>query len=441
MDNVVPLNKYTQDMHPIYAFPEYIQKIITHYSDAKGYPSEYFIQAFLAAVSAATGRSLTLNTGNYTAIASLWCIILGKKGFVKSEPLTDAFKPIKKFQFEIYKRHQSDLDELETLRVNNPKTKYKDLPEPQKILLSDTTPEKLVTVLANNPKGCAMVYDEIAGFVSRFDRYKSGGDEQMFLSLFNGDTILRDRMNSSGNAFAKNSYLTIIGTTQPAVLREAFFSKSQSGFFDRWLITQPENIKKQYPNQFGINPIEEGKYESLFTPLLQLEYQEDESNQMRYSTKSYKIINEYQCWIIDKENETDNDDYRGILAKMEIYLHKFALILQMLEYSLSKDFNDLVYVSEESANGAVMLTKYFTEQATKVRTLSPVELLKDVWVDIYNDLPEVGKEFDRKHFVKICKVRGLSDRQADNFLKENGLRAENSLFYKVKHGLYTKNLF
>lgn len=441
MSLIIPINKKEEIQHPINAFPEYIQKIICHYSEAKGYPIEYFIQAFLGAASTAMGRAVTLNTGNYTAIASLWCIILGKRGFVKSEPLTDAFKPIKKRQFEIYNKHQIDKEEHEELKARNPKKKIKDLPDPPKIIVSDSTPEKLVIMLSENPKGCGMVYDEIAGFVGRFNRYNSGADEQMFLSLFNGDTILRDRMNGNGNAYAKHSYLTIIGTTQPSVLRETFFNKSSSGFFDRWLITQPDNMMKQYPNQFGINPMEESKYELIINRLLALEYEEQNYNQMIYSPDSYKIIFDYQCKMVDIENATDNEDFRGILAKMEIYLHKFCLILQALEYSLSGDIFDIYKVSEDSAYGAIILTKYFIDQAQKVRVLSPVETLKDKWIDIYNSLPEHGNKFDRKQFLKVCAAYGIKDRAADLFLKEHGLRSEDSLLFKVGHGIYTKNLF
>lgn len=439
MTLIVPIDK-PEDVHPINAFPVYIQEIINHYSDSKGYTIEFFIQAFLAATSASLGRSVTLNTGNYTSIGLVWCIILGKRGFVKSEPLDDAFAPIKKYQFEIYSKHNTDTEELKEYIANNPKAKVTELPQPKKVLLSDTTPEKLVMILAENPKGCTIVYDEIAGFVRRFNRYNSGADEEMYLSLFNGGNISRDRINGN-SAFAKNSYLTIIGTTQPSVLKEVFSGKSESGFFDRWLITRPDNVKKQYPNQFGIDPVEEAKYDNLLRRLLHIEYDELNFNQMTYTVDSYKIINDYQRHLIDEENDTDNEDYRGILAKIEIYLHRFALLLQSLQYAISGDILDLYKVCPESANGAVILAKYFINEAMKVRVSTPVELLKDKWIDIYKSLPEHGTKFDRKTFIKICGVHEIKDRAADNFLREHGMRSEMSLFFKVGHGIYTKNLF
>jgi len=427
----------TEIQHPINAFPEHIQQIICHYSEAKGYPIEYFIQGFLGAASTAVGRSITLNTGNFTAIGSLWCIILGKRGYTKSEPLDDAFKPIRKYQFELLDQHRAQMDEWQEWKANHPKDKSLPPPEPPKHTINDTTPEKLVMMLAANPKGIGMVYDEIAGFVGRFNRYNAGADEQMYLTLFNGSSVMRDRMNGA-SAFAKTTYLTIIGTTQPSVLKDVFFNKSESGFFDRWLITQPDGFKKQYPNQFGVNPIEEAKYTDILTTLLRFEYDELNQWRMQYTGESYKIINDFQKYMIDQQNETDSDDYRGILAKMEIYLHKFALLLQCINYTITKEID---HVSVEAAQGSVILVKYFIDQAQKVRIQNPVEQLKNEWPEIYNQLPSPGINFTRNEFVKKCSDFGLGESIADKFLRASADRSEKLLFYKVKQGIYTKNLF
>ena len=427
--------------NPINAFPEYIQQIICHYSEAKGYPIEYFIQSFLGAASTAMGRSVTLKAGAYTSIANIWCIILGKKGYTKSEPLEDAFKPILDYEYSLYVTYKNECDELEEYRANNPKVKVADVKKPPQILANDTTPERLIMILAENQKGVGIFYDEIAGFVGRFNRYANGGDEQMFLSLFNGSSVKRDRMTAESTVFAKKTFLTIIGTTQPKTLKDVFFDKTESGFFDRWLITQPDGFTKQYPNQFGINPVEEAKYKTIIHRLMGIQYDEHNAFQMTYSPTSNAICLEYQKYLVDEQNKTDNDDYRGMLAKMEIYLHKFALILQCLEFAVSNDTNDFVTVSDASAKGAVILTKYFIDQAQKVRLNSPVDLLKNEWPEIYNQMPSPGITFSRNQFVEKCAQFSLSERTADKFLKEHSERSEKTLFYKVKQGQYTKNMF
>lgn len=433
----------SENIHPINAFPEPLQEIITHFAIAKGYPSEYYITAVLGAFSTALGRSVTLSTGNYIAIASIWAAIVGKRGLTKSEPQADAFRPITKAQAVLYKKYLNEKQELEQFKLDNPKAKTNELPPHPVYVLNDVTPEALVITLSNNPKGCGIVYDELAGFIGRFDRYKAGADEEMFLSLFNGDGINRTRVNTSSNAYIEQSYLTIIGTIQPAVLKAVFFGKSESGFFDRWLICCPDNVKKQYPNPNGIDPNLSKKYHGFVSKLLSLEYEDRDECLMTYTAESYKIINEYQRSIIDEENETDNDDYRGVLAKIEIYLHRFALLIQCMEFACTDglEWPLITKVSERSAMSAVILCKYFITEAMKARILNPVEMLKDNWIDIYNALPAHGKSFDRLFFIKVCDKFGIASRRADTFLRDNSDRSETALFYKVKHGEYNKNLF
>lgn len=431
-ENILPINAFTPKM----------REIIKSYSHSKGYPEEYFITGLLAAASTSLGRSVTLTTGSYTAVGIMWCAIIGKPGVIKSEPLQDAFNPIKDIQFQYFRQYERDLSELETIKKLNPKYQT-ELAEPRKILLSDITPEALSITLTKNPKGCGIIYDELSGFIGRFNRYNSGADEQMFLSLFNGDTVLRSRVNGHGNAAIKYSFLSIAGTIQPGVLKSIFADKSENGFFDRWLMTYPDHHKKKYPNQNGVSHEIAAKYDTILSRLLTLDYDEYNRRSMSYSTDSYKIINEYQCKIIDIENQTENDNERSILAKMEIYLHRFSLLLQCLIYADAEylDPADLNFVSADAANGSILLCDYYIDQAKKIRVISPVESLKNQWIDVYDKIPPPGKQFDRAFFVKVCKTFRLSQRSADLFLRDNSERSESKLFYKVNHGTYTKNVF
>lgn len=438
-----PELKTETQIDPINAFPVEIQEIIDHYATYKGYPHEFFITAMLAAASTALGRSVILRSGPYEVVGIIWAATIAKPGLNKSAAQTDAFRPIKNAQFEILKSHERELTQLEEIKRNNPKDKT-ELPDPEKFLLSDITPEALSIVLSKNPKGCGIVYDELSGFVGRFNRYNAGADEQMFLSLFNGDTILRTRVNSHGNAAIKQSFLSIIGTIQPDVMKRVFADKADSGFFDRWLMCYPQDIKKPYPMNYTINPIIQNRYDSIIHRLLLLTYDGYNFTEMNYCAESYNIIYKYQCSLVDIQNATDKNSERAILAKMEVYLHRFSLLIQSLIYAsngIHADPSFLNTVSVEAANGAIILCEYFINEAHKMRIQNPDDLLKDQWVDIYKALPSHGNKFDRLQFIKICDKFGVKARQADNFLKANADRSEEKLLFKISHGVYTKNLF
>lgn len=421
--------------NPINAFPLIIQEIISHYCEVKGYPIEFFSTAILSAVSTSMGRSVVLDTGNFTAIGIVWAAIVGKPGLTKSEAQKDAFKPIFKMQFDELSDHQRAID------MCSSEKEIKQVPEPKRFLLNDTTPESLVITLANNPKGCGIIYDELAGFLGRFDRYSSGADEQMYLSLFNGDSIMRTRVKSETNASAKNSYLTIIGTIQPSVMSKFFSGKSDSGFFDRWILCYPENVKKQYPSAYGIEPEIEQAYSNLIQNISLIGFDDYlEPKRMTYNDESYTIINQFQRAIIDRENETESDTERAILAKLEIYLHRFALLLQICQFGATADSSKIYEVSKEAAEGAVILTKYYFSEANKIRIMPSSDNLSGKWKVIYDSLPDHGTEFNRATFIDFCAAHGIKQRSADNFLKENASKSESTLFFKTKQGVYTKNL-
>lgn len=432
-----------QITHPINAFPESLQGIIAHYSEVKGYPTEFFITTMLSACSTALGRSFILNTGNFKAIGVVWSAVICKPGMTKSPALDDAFEPINKYQAAIFSKWKADKEEFDEMKRNNPKDKS-EMYDPQLIILNDVTPEALTIGLSRNPKGCGIVYDELAGFVGRFNRYNSGADEQMFLSLFNGGGINRIRVNSNSNAYIAESFLTIVGTIQPTVLKEVFNGRTDSGFFDRWLLCFPDDLKKQYPSFHGIQHEYRQAYFDMVYRILHIQYDPNSVFEMEYSAESYRIVNDYQRKLIDTENDTDNDSERALLAKMEIYLHRFALLIHVIELALQPTEDWLKNwrkVSESAAKGAIILCEYYIKEAHKLRVITPVEALKDQWRPIYDALPGAGVTFDRQKFMSICQKHDIKQRTADSFLKLHSDKTEKSLFFKVSHGLYTKNIF
>jgi hypothetical protein len=225
-------------------------------------------------------------------------------------------------------------------------------------------------------------------------------------------------------------------------VESVFAGKSDSGFFDRWLISYPENIKKQYPQPTSLDPTIMGRYQFLIDNLMGIGFKDiNTPYRIKYTDSSYKIVNTFQRSLIDYENETEDDRERSILAKMEIYLHRFALLLHVVEWAYAKSVPvDFEYVTDNAANGAVILAKYFLNEAYKVRVKPSSESLKGVWKVIYDQLPEPNIEFDRNHFSKICLSHKVSQRAADNFLKQNSDKGDNKLFIKVRHGVYAKAL-
>ena len=411
---------------PIDALPEQIQEIVNHYAKYRSYPIDFFATSILTAVGSAIGNSHILRTPNgYTNKANLYVLIVAQPGINKSAPLQAAYEPIFKKQHQAYLSYKEDLKQSR-------ETKETTSPIYLKPILSDATPEYVAGQLANNEKGCTVLVDEIAGFINSFGRYSKGADEQMYLSLWQGSPLIRDTL-SRGSLEAESPFLSIIGTIQPGVLDKAFQGKTDNGFFDRWLICYPNFIKKPYPQNQNIDPIIESKFTSLIERLLGL-YDLEETKALHYSNEAWEVIYKWICQSTDRENEPNvNDTERGILAKMQIYIHRFALILQMLEYGCSGNCKDRQEIGLNAASSAVKIADYFYTMAEKTRLKSPAELLTGQLKDLYDVLPN-DIEFKKANYLEYCNYLAIPERTANDILKNN----TGKLWEKLKHGTYLK---
>lgn len=420
---------------PVDALPQKLQKILRHYTEIKGYPIDYLFSGVLGALGVAIGNSHILNTVNgYKAKANLFIAIIGRRGFNKSEALTDAFSPIQKFQMDLYAKYVNDLRAYRAL----PKKEREDILPPffGKPLLSDATPEAVALQLARYLKGCAILVDELAGFIKSFDRYAKGGDEQFYLNAWNGKPITKDRVTSE-SLYIAFPFLGAFGTIQPEVADQVFYSKVESGFFDRWLLCHPSKMNKPYPAPKNLDPEITGLYEHIINSLLKFEVNiNDQQSQLFYEPAAWQIVLKWLSHNTDMENLEDITPVEGgIRAKMDIYLHRFALIIQLAMYACG-DTTDREKISPQAAESAVKIANYFYAMAERKRIKDKSELLPPKWLEVYKLLPN-DKDFTKTEFIEIIKLRGESESTAEKWIKINTGK-NGKLFEKVKHGVYRK---
>lgn len=437
---------------PLDIFPEQVKTIIEHYSKFRSYPMDFFAVSILTAVGSAIGNSYVLKTPDgYINRANLYLMLVASPGLNKSAPLTEAFKPILEKQavmFKEWRENQSKGNEKESKRkdANTNKTTDNQLIENQKEekeekerteiffikpILSDCTTEALIMQLSHNAKGVTILYDEIAGFLNSFNRYSKGNDVQLFLELWQGTHISRDTIKS-GTTEVPNPFVSIIGTIQPGELEKSFADKLDNGLLDRFLICYLNDLKKPYPHDKNVNPAIEHQYRDLINTLSELYF--NDTVLLNYSDDGYRIIYDWVRKSIDIENNHNTTDtMRGIRAKMIIYIHRFALIMQMMEYGISQDFKDKEFVNTKACIAAVALADYFMLMAEKTRLKAPYELLTGQLKELFDRLPE-EIEFKTSEYLEFCTFLEIDKRTARNILKRN----LNKLWIKVKHGVYTK---
>ena len=151
-----------------------------------------------------------------------------------------------------------------------------------------------------------------------------------------------------------------------------------------------------------------------------------------YSTQAKDIIYKWQQHNTDRINKAENYRYKALWGKVETYLVRFCLLLQLID-DVANDVEPCE-ISETIARKAIKLADYFEKNSLKVIRLeedsTPVDVLPALQKKWYNELP--CEPFQTAKAVALAKKFGIAERTC----KKHLLKKE--LFNKINHGLYEK---
>ena len=383
---------------PTEIFPKSIQNLITNAKDTVGFNPDYLSAGILSSCATAIGSSARLFNGSFYNPPILWMNIIGRSGDGKTHPLKFAKQPIAEMDKLNYKKFTKEMQ-----TYNNSIEKIGENPIYKKRILSDFTPEKLSETLQHNKKGVLIFRDELIGWIKSFDKYKKGGDQQMYLKFFNGDTISVDRV-SKGPIRVENPNVNILGSMQPGILKiMAANNRENDGFLARFLFVYPQNVS---PNLFTgkkINPIHSQNYDKLIQDLF------DGANRTLKTTDSQIEI--YKQWQKGKVEQCHHDDLETLIqSKLETYTWRLALILEMIEQTSTNNMSD--NISDKSLNNAIKLVEYFRGNAlrvyNKLSSTNPLDSLTENKLELFRELPLEFKKGEQMELFKKHKVTGGS---------------------------------
>ena len=275
-------------------------------------------------------------------------------------------------------------------------------------------------------RSLAVYVDELIGFIKCFNKYRGGNDEQVWTQLYNGGSVIVNRV-SSQPLNIEDTCIGVIGTIQPGLLNEFAKGKTESGFVDRWLFAYPDDTAYPKLNDAQL-PKERTKqwcdiidriYSVPFTP----------------GAKPIKLTRDameaYSNWfnaLADQKNNSSNA-FAEMATKMERYCVRFAIVLEALSAACKE--KQMKSISLASLKGGIALCYYFIACALKARkkfTANPLEDLTEKQRKIYNELPI---SFQTSEAVDAALDAGMSERAMKEWLK--------SRFFKhVSHGQYEK---
>ncbi len=425
-------------------FPEAIQQIINETNRSLEFPIDFIAASMLYAASVAIGNTYKVEIKKgFQENSVLYIAIVARAGTNKSHPLSFAIQPIVEHDKTTYKQYEVKKREYDRIiKLSRKERQSEGFPEDpippvwQKILLSDFTPEALAEVHRFNSRGIGVYVDELAGWFKNFNRYSKGSEMEFWLSAWNSKPINIDR-KSDGPIFIPSPFISVVGTIQNGVLKElAKDNRQQNGFIDRILFAFPDNIKKPYWSDIELNSSVIQNWQTIIVNLLSLHVVKDETNNiqpeiLRFSRDAKDMLFEWQKKNADQFNNTEDDTISGIYSKLEMYVARFALILELLQWACGEGNKEVVGV--KAVTGAIKLVEYFKRSAIKVYSIisnnNPLEKYPDDKKKLFYALP---KQFTTEEGVRIAQINGIPERTFKRFLNQD------ELFINVSRGNYEK---
>lgn len=250
VDFQADLKKITEGRNfPIESFPPPLQEIISQHQKCLLFPISYTGTAILFASSVAIGNThwVRIKKGFQVPVV-LYCALVGKVGVAKSHPLKFAIKPLVQKDSEAAKKYAASIKAFSAYEKMSQAEKKKadkvNSPVLKKFLMQDFTPESLQNCHSSNLRGLGAYQDELMAWVNNFNRYAKGSAEQFWLSNHSG--TFTDNHRTEKYTRIDYSFVSVMGTIQPELLKAFGLDRIYNGFLDRILFDYPVNLQKEY---------------------------------------------------------------------------------------------------------------------------------------------------------------------------------------------------
>ncbi len=410
---------------PLGTLPAIFRTIIESLFVSFGYPSSYTAMAIIAAVATAVGTSVKLQfKQGFEIFGNIYCYFISDPGTCKSYPISWAFRPINSRHQLLLKEYKKEY-EASLLQSSGRKNKNA-VKEPvfKALIVKDFTPESLLKQLCQSPKGVVAIIDELIGMFKNANRYNSSAFSEFLNEVFSNMAIYKTRVGSEP-LHCLIPYLTLIGTTQPAMLSEMYSNdKSKNGGVARFIPIFPKDLSIPVWSDKEHDLEIEQIYSEMLNKLLDEEVEVDEEGNpvprtIGFTPNAKEKIIDWQRHYAEKiESEDRGQTYQDAKTKLPLYVLKLSLLNQMMRMiagEANADAVDIISVNNaitqiEYIDGEILNVHDFvysknillkmTEQQRKVYTLLPNGFcISDVYIIV---LEQAGFTKDQlKKFVRV----------------------------------------
>ncbi len=423
---------------PLEIYPPSLSKIVTDTHKDLNFPVNYIAASLLLATSVAVGNSRILKVKEGWRVKPiLYMALVGSPGAVKTHPISFALAPLRKSDDRTLSRYAHELDAYR----RQPMIDRAEKPHAKQFIVKDSTIEAIAKVLDSNPHGICIHSDELNGWLGSFDKYrKSGGDQEQWLSMFNGDAIVVNRKSLDDIISVPSPFVSVIGSIQPSVLTRCFKGqKTENGFLFRILFVNnsSEGVAMLWPDEDQPSGAED-EWSYFINSLLESSKSFDENGtpvEYTFDPTAWTIIRNWQN-IKEEELAENGEEYQiAIFRKIQDYALRFCLLIHAIRETANEIPSSTV-IDALSVIRATKLAEYFYQTAIEIYENIQYSGNGDVSriITLLNNLPET---FSKQQAVKVGELLGISRSTITRHIRGDN---DDPFTVKVKHGIYRKIL-
>jgi putative DNA primase/helicase len=390
---LLPVEPFSLESLPISFRP-----LIEDVSERMQTPPDFAAAAAVVALAGVVNRRAAVKPkreDDWTVIPNLWGALIGKPGYMKSPVLRSMTWPLLSIEQRWRMEHKAELTEFEkdeermNLGHEAWKQSYKkavskgeeppiepddslEPPPERRLLITDSTFEKLHEILVDNPAGVLIVRDELAGWLAQMDKPGRESERQFYLQAWNGDSHFNVDRIGRGTLHVPAVCVSLLGNIQPSRLRTYLQDSITGGPTDDGLIQRfqisvwPETdpawqLVDRRPNQAAIASVR-----GVFSKLVELSA--EDPVRVCFGPKAQEL---FFAWWRELEEKVRGEYglHPALVAHLAKYRSLFptlAALFELADRAAAAGLDADVLINQDHAEQAAAFCQYLESHARRM---------------------------------------------------------------------------
>lgn len=416
---------------PVHAFPKVVGKIVEDESCRINCPFDFVAVSSTVMISSIVARNIVIqpkqhDTG-WLVTPNLWGMLIGSPSTKKSPSMKTMNSILKNLSKALDKEFNQALAQYKIAQTmsewgnNDIQSKARELfkkgnttaaqellthsstdsssstePKRPRLVVNDTTTEKLGEIHADNHRGLLVYRDELSGWFSTLDKPDRSSDRALYLESFNGDSPYTYDRISRGTVEIDPLRLSILGGTQPGVSKSLFRSsisggKGADGLIQRFqMAVYPDEVKFSEVKDQAPDLVSPKILEDKLGAIIDWSTKCEEPYVLTFTESAYALV---MGWLNQNELLVRDPELHPALQSHFAKYPKLFLSLAAIIHTIDSDNVPCEpKIDAETVQKAIELVEYFKSHAERIYGMS-INPAIDNAITLKNRLKRLNSSF------------------------------------------------